>query len=130
MVPLRAPLRSLYSLQAVPPQISWMRWRWSSALSRLPCSRCHMPKYCQDRKSTRLNSSHLGISYAVFCLKKKHQNQALDELLRENTRSVRAERQTQGELPLPRRGAREQQVGQVDTRNDGHERDAAGPGDA
>src|SRR5262245_63897231 len=25
-----------------------------------------------DRKSTRLNSSHLGISYAVFCLKKKH----------------------------------------------------------
>src|SRR5947199_1274120 len=30
-----------------------------------------------DRKSTRLNSSHLGISYAVFCLKKKkHQRQA------------------------------------------------------
>src|SRR5262245_62445539 len=25
----------------------------------------------QDRKSTRLNSSHLGISYAVFCLNKK-----------------------------------------------------------
>src|SRR5947199_8068793 len=25
----------------------------------------------KDRKSTRLNSSHLGISYAVFCLKKK-----------------------------------------------------------
>src|SRR5256885_6458634 len=28
----------------------------------------------QDRKSTRLNSSHLVISYAVFCLKKKKQN--------------------------------------------------------
>src|SRR5258705_7832873 len=27
--------------------------------------------YVLDRKSTRLNSSHLGISYAVFCLKKK-----------------------------------------------------------
>src|SRR5438045_7442215 len=27
----------------------------------------------RDRKSTRLNSSHLGISYAVFCLKKKKQ---------------------------------------------------------
>src|SRR5258705_6908286 len=27
-----------------------------------------------DRKSTRLNSSHLGISYAVFCLKKKKEN--------------------------------------------------------
>src|ERR1035441_1106184 len=28
---------------------------------------------CPDRKSTRLNSSHLGISYAVFCLKQKKQ---------------------------------------------------------
>src|SRR5262245_64434943 len=28
----------------------------------------------RDRKSTRLNSSHLGISYAVFCLKKKRKN--------------------------------------------------------
>src|SRR2546426_8285441 len=29
----------------------------------------------RDRKSTRLNSSHLVISYAVFCLKKKKQNE-------------------------------------------------------
>src|SRR5262245_62643373 len=29
------------------------------------------PVHVRDRKSTRLNSSHLGISYAVFCLKKK-----------------------------------------------------------
>src|SRR5437773_7595479 len=29
------------------------------------------PKFVQDRKSTRLNSSHITISYAVFCLKKK-----------------------------------------------------------
>src|SRR5262245_64577189 len=29
------------------------------------------PLPASDRKSTRLNSSHLGISYAVFCLKKK-----------------------------------------------------------
>src|SRR2546426_8160965 len=28
-------------------------------------------RYDRDRKSTRLNSSHLVISYAVFCLKKK-----------------------------------------------------------
>src|SRR5437899_4557456 len=28
----------------------------------------------RDRKSTRLNSSHLGISYAVFCLKKKNRS--------------------------------------------------------
>src|SRR3712207_7435125 len=32
----------------------------------------------QDRKSTRLNSSHANISYAVFCLKKKtHQSRSL-----------------------------------------------------
>src|SRR5256885_10453847 len=38
-------------------------------------------KFCaktqtRDRKSTRLNSSHLVISYAVFCLKKKKKNNA------------------------------------------------------
>src|SRR2546429_4132992 len=32
----------------------------------------------RDRKSTRLNSSHGYISYAVFCLKKKHQTYAID----------------------------------------------------
>src|SRR3712207_8870940 len=32
--------------------------------------RCYPPR-CEDRKSTRLNSSHANISYAVFCLKKK-----------------------------------------------------------
>src|SRR6266571_5873415 len=30
----------------------------------------------QDRKSTRLNSSHMSISYAVFCLKKKNKKQS------------------------------------------------------
>src|SRR2546426_6304867 len=33
----------------------------------------------EDRKSTRLNSSHLVISYAVFCLKKKKKKSAYDE---------------------------------------------------
>src|SRR2546426_12269365 len=32
----------------------------------------------RDRKSTRLNSSHLVISYAVFCLKKKKKKELLD----------------------------------------------------
>src|SRR2546426_4867717 len=37
----------------------------------VPCS-CRLGgQRAQDRKSTRLNSSHLVISYAVFCLKKK-----------------------------------------------------------
>src|SRR5690606_39333161 len=31
---------------------------------------------CGDRKSTRLNSSHVKISYAVFCLKKKRNNRS------------------------------------------------------
>src|SRR5256885_6225582 len=34
----------------------------------------------EDRKSTRLNSSHLVISYAVFCLKKKNQSRELEFL--------------------------------------------------
>src|SRR5215203_6886439 len=37
------------------------RWRHNGGRRRRP----------QDRKSTRLNSSHANISYAVFCLKKK-----------------------------------------------------------
>src|SRR2546427_11392981 len=40
------------------------------------CQQVHQPPYLrlhvQDRKSTRLNSSHSQISYAVFCLKKKN----------------------------------------------------------
>src|SRR2546430_13448617 len=37
--------------------------------------------YLIDRKSTRLNSSHSQISYAVFCLKKKNRVTQLDEPL-------------------------------------------------
>src|SRR5258708_31863658 len=40
-------------------------YRWSGKSARSP------PLDPQDRKSTRLNSSHQIISYAVFCLKKK-----------------------------------------------------------
>src|SRR2546429_7367754 len=37
-----------------------------------PSSRPELPLHARDRKSTRLNSSHGYISYAVFCLKKKY----------------------------------------------------------
>src|SRR5690242_19160895 len=35
---------------------------------------CRLPEALSDRKSTRLNSSHMSTSYAVFCLKKKNKN--------------------------------------------------------
>src|SRR5437773_8887823 len=37
----------------------------------------HVAETLEDRKSTRLNSSHITISYAVFCLKKKKKNNAI-----------------------------------------------------
>src|SRR5205814_4918418 len=59
--PRRAPRRSVRH----PPR------RTSSTRSDEPDRlRARRPR-TRDRKSTRLNSSHLGISYAVFCLKKK-----------------------------------------------------------
>src|SRR5690348_17452291 len=54
------------------------RDRWSSPGRRTPYSRypyglarTSSSTVAEDRKSTRLNSSHPSISYAVFCLKKK-----------------------------------------------------------
>src|ERR1035438_9254599 len=43
----------------------------SKFISELLSEREDIERAILDRKSTRLNSSHLGISYAVFCLKKK-----------------------------------------------------------
>src|SRR2546426_9047447 len=42
--------------------------------SRDPLGAQFFERAAEDRKSTRLNSSHLVISYAVFCLKKKKKN--------------------------------------------------------
>src|SRR5690242_21487768 len=39
--------------------------------NRRPLDFTHLKNQLSDRKSTRLNSSHMSISYAVFCLKKK-----------------------------------------------------------
>src|SRR5437868_9973203 len=39
---------------------------------------------CSDRKSTRLNSSHVSISYAVFCLKKKKEKTNLKQSCNDN----------------------------------------------
>src|SRR5438132_8532435 len=43
----------------------------------------------EDRKSTRLNSSHTVISYAVFCLKKKKRTTPLEELTNTQSRVTR-----------------------------------------
>src|SRR5256885_10933274 len=52
-----------------PTEISMVGCCWSIVAGDEPLAAID-----QDRKSTRLNSSHLVISYAVFCLKKKLRN--------------------------------------------------------
>src|SRR3989442_11869314 len=44
----------------------------------------------RDRKSTRLNSSHVRISYAVFCLKKKNEDKERKTPLAEDLNHIRA----------------------------------------
>src|SRR5215475_10308751 len=52
------------------PYTTLFRSRRYVARDRSRCGR-DRELHCRDRKSTRLNSSHVKISYAVFCLKKK-----------------------------------------------------------
>src|SRR5262245_64569161 len=51
----------------------WLVHQWLKKAILLSFRLNEPHKIDGDRKSTRLNSSHLGISYAVFCLKKKKQ---------------------------------------------------------
>src|SRR5713101_9022804 len=53
------------------PYTTLFRSSRGGPLCRYPPPRGHHP-VGRDRKSTRLNSSHMSISYAVFCLKKKN----------------------------------------------------------
>src|SRR3712207_7418098 len=54
------------------------RYRWDALLNPEPVQVYAVASAAeQDRKSTRLNSSHANISYAVFCLKKQSQHRAL-----------------------------------------------------
>src|SRR5690606_41513474 len=50
------------------------RWRRGPRPWRAPARASLAREPGRDRKSTRLNSSHVKISYAVFCLKKKKKN--------------------------------------------------------
>src|SRR5256885_11956754 len=56
------------SVQDMPP----VRLFGNAVLSFMTKLSCGYWNVMEDRKSTRLNSSHLVISYAVFCLKKKN----------------------------------------------------------
>src|SRR5438045_6892340 len=60
------------SVDRVPRVDRSCEWRvLPPAHSEVVVHQYHNGRARPDRKSTRLNSSHLGISYAVFCLKKK-----------------------------------------------------------
>src|SRR6266705_5484932 len=50
----------------------------------------HVRPACADRKSTRLNSSHRTISYAVFCLKKKKKKQHDSYLYQKRKNNINA----------------------------------------
>src|SRR3712207_6846897 len=69
----RIAARSLYSSPVIP---SWQMLASAAAILKTAFSRCFgspaLATRTLDRKSTRLNSSHANISYAVFCLKKKN----------------------------------------------------------
>src|SRR5256885_13270840 len=67
------------------PYTTLFRSPWSGPVRRQPKQPPWRPRRSKegDRKSTRLNSSHLVISYAVFCLKKKN-----DRLHRDRRASV------------------------------------------
>src|SRR3712207_8268198 len=65
-------MEHLLQTQFVAFQHEWLSWaaKMQRMAFRYDLGRVHH-SLRQDRKSTRLNSSHANISYAVFCLKKK-----------------------------------------------------------
>src|SRR2546427_13275432 len=71
---IRRPPRSTlfpYTTLFRSPLLHRRSWRDQQRLSACAQQRCHHAGDERDRESTRLNSSHSQISYAVFCLKKK-----------------------------------------------------------
>src|SRR3712207_8360500 len=62
------PYTTLFRSPERVPEDRCPRGSRGGCFARHPCEPC---KRRRDRKSTRLNSSHANISYAVFCLKKK-----------------------------------------------------------
>src|SRR5690349_22594987 len=84
------PYTTLFRSSLVSPSVRELRHStrdrlWSVGEQRADLPNVGDPKesrHCSDRKSTRLNSSHVEISYAVFCLKKKKKKQPTDSHIR------------------------------------------------
>src|SRR2546430_10510118 len=86
--PPRSTLFPYTPLFRSPPSRVWPRVRSPRRSRRLSPPGFPSGRQQEDRKSTRLNSSHSQISYAVFCLKKKNETRVhqpaerLDGILR------------------------------------------------
>src|SRR5258705_2215623 len=81
----RPPRSTLFPYTTLFRSTSWAACSAPSACSP-PCASVSAPGAARrDRKSTRLNSSHLGISYAVFCLKKKKKKKQYTDRYRVDT---------------------------------------------
>src|SRR3712207_7064685 len=82
------PYTTLFRSLAIHPDLQWWVHRFSPGSCHLPlCSQPGLSKIQvtalpkTDRKSTRLNSSHANISYAVFCLKKKTTDHLISHMM-------------------------------------------------
>src|SRR5438552_12401882 len=71
------PYTTLFRSQPPPPRSRAPDGISARPAQALDCSGAGVSPVTRDRKSTRLNSSHQIISYAVFCLKKKKQRRAI-----------------------------------------------------
>src|SRR5699024_11565533 len=66
--------RTGYEVAQTPVELAIEGMHCASCVGRVERVLNAVPGVTRDRKSTRLNSSHVSISYAVFCLKKKNVN--------------------------------------------------------
>src|SRR5436309_5475302 len=78
------PYTTLFRSESEPPSrdrvfkatLALLSERFGLSIGRLEAALKRKPRGL-DRKSTRLNSSHVKISYAVFCLKKKRRHESI-----------------------------------------------------
>src|SRR5438477_8934521 len=71
----------LYERLAVQDKVDFFLAPYSSPLTITAAAMADKYKKVIDRKSTRLNSSHMSISYAVFCLKKKKKKKKIKKTI-------------------------------------------------